>query len=218
MRAIEDHLKKNELRSWLGHVAEPPAGPRLGALAGVDDTIEQLQQSVSALRKCMEGGLSGAEAAPASTTPEPRGETARHIATSTHGANQQRSALRELYIECEKPMKRTLERLTADLACLEAERDALTMQLPTELARRHGLLRKSARYPYISGIAQGRCTGCNMRLPTLFAQEVERGRFDFCPSCKRILSAGPTPSEQQEQPIAISDEPSDLTASQRSHD
>jgi hypothetical protein len=87
-----------------------------------------------------------------------------------------------------------------------AELDARALELPPEthrrrreasrrgiaktLLERYETLLDAGRCPVITAIEQGACSGCHLRLPTMFESQARRSpAVQTCPHCRRMVYA-----------------------------
>jgi hypothetical protein len=81
-----------------------------------------------------------------------------------------------------------LERMSATIRTIERQIDTLRATLSPVGSTIYRALSRARRFPFISRLEQGACSGCNMRVPSaLAASMVSIGRGQQCPSCSRLL-------------------------------
>ena len=105
-------------------------------------------------------------------------------------------------IDCDTESQRVEKDSAALLASIQAEtsrRNDLTGGIPTSLLKKYDTIRAKRLGIGLVKIADGCCSGCNMRLPPQLYNTLQRGAsIEQCPSCNRLMF--------WEQPSQTSDE------------
>lgn len=84
-------------------------------------------------------------------------------------------------------------------------RQALEQALPPQLLERYDTLRRQGCTPALATLeAYGTCSGCHIRLPTMFTSKARLAKAVYsCPYCQRLLQV-PEPVAVAEAPAAAS--------------
>ncbi|MCL6620729.1 MAG: hypothetical protein K6T55_01385 [Syntrophobacterales bacterium] len=121
---------------------------------------------------------------------------------------QELAALKERRAEQEAVVQRVSgavaeesTRLEAEVAALEAKRQALRQAVPAALLKRYEFIRSRRNGNAIAEVQEGVCLGCHMNiLPQQFIDLQKGEELLQCPHCQRILYWLGEPEEEQPEP------------------
>lgn len=86
-----------------------------------------------------------------------------------------------------------IEALSQKVASIKSERDALITTIDAGLVKRYEQVRKAKKGTAIAVVTDGRCGGCNVKLPINTIQKLKKAQEVItCPSCGRILWTKPS--------------------------
>jgi predicted nucleic acid-binding Zn-ribbon protein len=87
-----------------------------------------------------------------------------------------------------KKVEAELSALQTQLKEEQARRDSLVPKVPKAMFRKYDAIRGKRFGMGLAAVAQGNCTGCNMRLPPQLYNILQRGdTVEQCPSCHRLI-------------------------------
>lgn len=79
--------------------------------------------------------------------------------------------------------------------------ETLEHELPRGLLERYDWLQKVGHTPPLVALEHGACSGCHIRLPTMFASHARlRAGVHTCPHCQRLLYIPEAPVEEPAPP------------------
>lgn len=116
-------------------------------------------------------------------------ERRTHLEARRTDLRAQHGQLRPRIAELEQQDEVRVEGLRAGAEGTRRERDEMASVLDSRLVKEYDVIRKAKKGLGIVPVEGGRCTGCNMQLPTTVQQRVATGRLPAvkCPSCGRFL-------------------------------
>jgi predicted nucleic acid-binding Zn-ribbon protein len=87
-------------------------------------------------------------------------------------------------------LKDRIERLTGEIAALDAERTEQAQSIEPELLKRYEHVRRTHQGRAVARLDRNLCTGCRISLPTNVVNRARAGgALVHCPNCERILYA-----------------------------
>ncbi len=80
------------------------------------------------------------------------------------------------------------EAMTAEISNLDAQKEEISKDLDSETLFKFERIIKNKKGDGIVAVKSGVCTGCNMILPSQFANEIQsETELKYCPYCSRVL-------------------------------
>jgi predicted nucleic acid-binding Zn-ribbon protein len=101
------------------------------------------------------------------------------------------AALEAAWMSEQTELKDRIERLTGEIAVLDAERGERADIIDTELLKRYEHVRRAHQGRAVAKLDRNLCTGCRISLPTNVVNKARASgdSLVFCPNCERILYA-----------------------------
>ena len=164
--SVQDKLTTEERRLYAGRGA-----PR-SQLQSLHQEVESLQGRVTELEDAALVAMEAVEEAEAAAA-----AAAQRAAAAQAAGEQNREALGQDKAEVEAQLRR-----------LQRDRSAITAQLAPASTALYDRLRKRAGGIAVAEVAQGRCQGCRLTLPSYTIQQARQAdRLQQCPTCRRVL-------------------------------
>ena len=164
--SVQEKLTIEERRLYAGRGA-----PR-SQLQSLHQEVESLQSRVSELEDAVLVAMEAVEEAEAAAT-----AAAQRAAAAQAAGEQHREALGREKAEVE-----------AQLRQLQHDRSDITAQLAPVSTALYDRLRQQAGGIAVAEVAQGRCQGCRLTLPSHTIQQARQAdRLQQCPTCRRVL-------------------------------
>ncbi len=164
--SVQEKLTTEERRLYAGRGA-----PR-SQLESLHQEVESLQGRVTELEDAVLVAMEAVEEAEAAAA-----AAAQRAAAAQATGEQNRAALGQDKAEVE-----------ARLRQLQQDRAAITAQLAPASLALYDRLRQQAGGIAVAEVAQGRCQGCRLTLPSYTIQQARQAdRLQQCPTCRRVL-------------------------------
>lgn len=164
--SVQEKLTTEERRLYAGRGA-----PR-SQLESLHQEVESLQGRVTELEDAVLVAMEAVEEAEAAAA-----AAAERAAAAQAAGAQNREALGREKAEVE-----------AQLRQLRRDRSAITAQLAPASTALYDRLRQQAGGIAVAEVAQGRCQGCRLTLPSYTIQQARQAdRLQQCPTCRRVL-------------------------------
>lgn len=107
---------------------------------------------------------------------------------------------RELVAKIDE-LKGKLKEVEAQIAGIDATREAAAKECDPGLLRRYDTIRKKRLPAMVAVVAPGTCTGCRMNVrPQMYTELLRSRGIDQCPSCSRMLYAAEALEESAPTP------------------
>ncbi len=163
---VQDKLTTEERRLY-----DSRGAPR-SQLQSLFQEVESLRSRVTELEDAVLVAMEAVEKAEAAAA-----AAAQHAAAAQATGAQKRAALGREKVEVE-----------AQLRQLQRDRSAITAQLASSSTALYDRLRQQAGGIAVAQVAQGRCQGCRLTLPSYTVQQARQAdRLQQCPTCRRVL-------------------------------